>query len=95
MKWTVFWSTGPVDDPQDGRFEVEAGTFNKASHAAFLRCQATQDIDGIIRSDLLQDIENDRPTPMPDIGAPRAFDERVLVGGVWDGEKFVDDIGKL
>ncbi len=57
LKWTVLWSKGPVDNPTDGEFEVEADTFAEAAAEADRRLYPHGDcIDGIVRSDIWRDL---------------------------------------
>lgn len=54
MKWIVFASGGPCDNPWDEQKEVEAGDFQCAiGNSGF----DVHTIDGVIRKDILEDLE--------------------------------------
>ncbi len=58
FKWTVYWSSGPYDNPNDGEFEVEADTIDEALAEVNEKLNVwegyfTPAIDGITRSDIL------------------------------------------
>lgn len=55
QKWTVLWSHGPYDNPDDGEFEVEAAHLEEATALAGAIVDPWE-IDGIIRTDLWKDL---------------------------------------
>jgi hypothetical protein len=56
MKWTIFWSSGPADNPKCGEFEVIANSFPQAHAAAIAELNGDNYIDGIIRNDVMEDM---------------------------------------
>lgn len=56
LKWTVYWSCGPMDNPGDGEFFIEADTIEdvlaELEIRDFYNSYHALAIDGIMRSDL-------------------------------------------
>lgn len=53
MKWTVFASGGPVDNPWDEEKVVEANDVNEAMQRAGFDFR---NVDGVIRNDVLDEL---------------------------------------
>lgn len=54
--YTVLWSSGPMDNPDDGTFTVDARDVAHAHELALVKTDGRQVIDGIIRTDIWRDL---------------------------------------